>query len=564
MAELPLIPDELLKFIVDAQIKAESSGNPDAVSPKGARGLMQIMPGTARGLGVDPSRLNDPVVNVDAGTRYDKQMFSKYGSVPKMLEAYNAGPGRVDRGSIPAETRGYVSKVMNTSADELWNSLSDTPPQATSETKKADDFWNSLSSAPPKGAKIKPPDSAAGWTGLKDMVVEDVDQALQGPITDAVGKVTGKRLAPYVAPQNITNLALMNFAPLMPEAGILKRGLMMGGVGYGAGKVTGEGGGQGAITGAGGEVIAAPVARGVRAIGRKVGESPLIQQGTQDVIKVLRDIFPAAKELKLDTGTDLQEFTKGNAINKMANRAAKIENEIKRAIPAGRGRFRVDLPDGPQWLTLDEVKSEVETLNNAGWTPKGETRATIVGPKARQLGYKIRQQTAAQMNTIKNGMGDAWLASRKAISAAKALQSTLKGGAIKNGEISQEGLSKSIMRNYEKLAQNFGKTPEEGEAAADKLLAAARQGAPAESYHTMSKPGEPKWRLHGFPPIFPARHMEGKVRFRPAAGGKTPWWMMMNPPRTPFALAGQRAVAPASGRVNQFIEQVTGEGDDNQ
>ncbi len=100
----------------------ESGGNPNAVSPKGARGLMQVMPGTSRdpGYGVRPSN-GSASDDVRVGREYLGAMQSKYGGdLSKMWAAYNAGPGRTDEainryGSdwlshMPAETRAYVAK----------------------------------------------------------------------------------------------------------------------------------------------------------------------------------------------------------------------------------------------------------------------------------------------------------------------------------------------------------------------------------------------------------------------------------------------------------------------
>ncbi len=88
---------------------AESRWNPSARSGKGAIGPLQLMPGTARDLGVDPT---DPLQNIEGGVRYLAQNISRFGSLPLGLAAYNAGPGNVARGTVPPETTGYVRQVM--------------------------------------------------------------------------------------------------------------------------------------------------------------------------------------------------------------------------------------------------------------------------------------------------------------------------------------------------------------------------------------------------------------------------------------------------------------------
>ena len=187
------VPPELALAIAET----ESGFDPRATSPKGARGIFQLMPATAAELGVDP---NDPVQNIRGGlTYFRKQLDAHGGDVQKALQAYNWGPGNVAKGGQPpAETQQYVSRIMSR--------LPARPPQLPVQTLQQ---VNQQIGQPPPGAPSGQPVEGPSLfdKGIVQSVLESVDprtptgrRNIAGGLGAAAGTAAVVGTAPVTAP----------------------------------------------------------------------------------------------------------------------------------------------------------------------------------------------------------------------------------------------------------------------------------------------------------------------------------------------------------------------------
>jgi soluble lytic murein transglycosylase-like protein len=143
--------------LVNSVINAESGFNVKAVSPKGARGLMQLMPGTAAELGV-PNAF-DPQANIDGGARYLRELLERYNfDLVKALAAYNAGPQRVEQfGGVPPyyETRAYVARIVRDFNKKKTAQQKPTPSTASNKTSSGSPTKTSAAASTQKVASNK-------------------------------------------------------------------------------------------------------------------------------------------------------------------------------------------------------------------------------------------------------------------------------------------------------------------------------------------------------------------------------------------------------------------------
>jgi hypothetical protein len=198
--------------LLRAMMQQESRGNPNAVSPKNAAGLMQLREGTAKDMGV--ADRFDPQQNIFGGAKYMRQMIDKYGDLDKAVQAYNYGPGNYDKylkgeiKSLPSETVGYLDKVSanfanlkkgampqqaNTDfADAFWGG---SPQQQKADTSFADAFW---------GAPAMPAGKAAAMPVAAQAAPQQTPQGMPAFITDASGQQIPNPALPRKQPGSFT------------------------------------------------------------------------------------------------------------------------------------------------------------------------------------------------------------------------------------------------------------------------------------------------------------------------------------------------------------------------
>ena len=214
-------------------IQKESGWNPQARSEAGAMGLVQLMPGTARGLGV--SNPFDPVQSMTGGARYLSQQLKRFGSYDKALAAYNAGPGNVERyGGIPPfkETQNYVRTILGSSnvatpKGQQAQAPQKAPAQATPEdtNRFLQTFIDLLGAT---GGRILGPQSSLASPPLPnydDEESSDIEGELGALLSNYQGQQKQNEYARALEAQNVQNLQSSAAAAEQAKAKLLAQAI---------------------------------------------------------------------------------------------------------------------------------------------------------------------------------------------------------------------------------------------------------------------------------------------------------------------------------------------------
>ncbi len=321
-----------------------------------------------------------------------------------------------------------------------------------------------------------------------------VAQPLTQGATRLIGKLEPEAAQRWVSPSTIAKIAV----PQTPTAA----GTMFGlGLASGAptilGRLAAAGLGGAAGAGLGGEYIPGGALQGVASQGagelggaaisgatRLLMHNPILEKTTADFGESVANALPGIGAVP-KTATDLESaFTHGNALEPLRNEMDAVSKQASAAAPGSRFHVPVFVRStGRQaWAktSLEDAEKELTNLNDEGWRLdlSGDPRYTQKGRLYRTLAYEARQKIGAELNKTQPGLGDAWLATRKAYSAGRTLQRIFNEPGVFNeetGELDQRVLSKLITqqrpRGYrQELVRNLGKQN------ADNLLLTIRRG----------------------------------------------------------------------------------------
>ena len=385
------VPPELALAIADT----ESGFDPAAISPKGARGIFQLMPETAKELGVDP---DDPVQNIRGGLKYFRQQLDAHGgNVEKALQSYNWGPTNVAGGGTPpAETQQYVSKILSRLGGVTAANVTKPAPVTLK------DMTQNIAKPPPgasgsRGGPIATPPPAE--PGFLQSVAESMDprtrtgrRNIAGGVGDIVGTAVGAAAGVAAAPA--TGGASLAVAPATGGViGSAAGGMLAEGVERYLGtappdsSLVSAGAEQGAYA-IGGRIVAWPI----RAVGKRLMASRVGRFATEsfdDLLTGARDALSTAREAArnaVQQATDVKDMAVSAAKTKASELVGGTRRAAAEATEAATGRAKAG---------TESISSRYAKIATAPptVTPRvaGERAQQVIAGPARQAREEVGQ-----------------------------------------------------------------------------------------------------------------------------------------------------------------------------
>ncbi len=479
--------DGLPPGLIEAIIKQESGGRAKVRGKKGEGGLMQVMPATAAQFGVTPEQLFDPNINRAVGTKYLKQLISKYkGDIPTALAAYNAGPHNVDRGTVPKSTESYVSKIMNSlSGFEGTANAEELPPALRGAQPVSDPWSKQLSGSEVAnpwggGASAKPTKTGAegfyeknisgpATGGLASMLqkLDPRGSMFSGAAAEKSGNTAhmdpsmAQSIASGVVPQNLTeagiDTALMGTG--LGEMGLLGRLGMVGMGGALGSKAEGKsatgGFARGVTAEAGGEAIGGLTGIGARALGK----NKLLNKFTGDVGQGLGETLGSKIGFRSPETTAAIErvFKLGGAAHRAGQLAGDVSKRAESSLGGKLIRVNPALSDTP--VSLQEAEDIIQSLNEGTYTPSGAARGVQGRGAMLRHANELREQVARRLNAASPGMGTAWRQSRRDLGGAMALRDLFNEPGVFDGKVLNQPKLEQLITSkkyYSRLQNTLG------------------------------------------------------------------------------------------------------------
>lgn len=457
--------------IVEALILQESGGNPNAVSSAGAKGIMQIMPSTAKQMeqtGLIPNAeqvFTDPKANIEAGLKYLKQQLDTFGSYDKALAAYNAGPGNVNKaldangnlvlGKLPKETQNYVPSILNRAGQPIPSAALGTGTKGLSTTTQP----------VPQATSVIPLIAAGTQQQVQGLEKQKtaLDAAIQA-LEEARAATSIKEAIKAQQRGNIARASGVDFNDPNNEYGKLQRAYIEGVKQLEELQRTAQDWQQNAnIFGNLGDFITASIFGNPYdpVIQRKQQEVQTIATAMDAISRQVNNAVTLQDQLNAEYDSQIADATQQAKIAQVKEELAKLEQAQGKAVTeAGKtiaDVYRVQGAINAQQQRLDVAQQRAQKLSARLQTR--EAKLKHYSDVVERYGLNIDPEAAVENKTVAK-MLDMWATDSKlapSIVDSAALYQQVKSGELTPEEqVSLTSLAEVINRAQTKLIKTYG------------------------------------------------------------------------------------------------------------